>query len=100
MARTTSPTKRLLISKANAFMVASTAVASFVLIFTLVAGKSLSSQAAYQSQVINLKKKALKQLQTDLAARDRLVRSYKAFIAEDPNLLGGDPAGSGSKDGD
>lgn len=100
MARTTSPTKRLMISKANAVIVISTAAASFVLVFTLVAGKSLSSQAAYQNRVINLKEKALTQLKNDLEARDSLARSYKAFLAEDPNLLAGDPAGTGPKDGD
>jgi hypothetical protein len=81
-------------------MVFATAAAAFVLIFALVAGKSLVSQLNYQNRVIGAKKIALKQLRADLAARDTLQDSYNEFIADDPNVLGGDPKGSGDKDGD
>ena len=100
MARTTSFTKRSLINKANSTMVVATAAAAFVLVFALVAGKSLVGQMSYQNRVIGIKKTALKQLQADLEARDSLQQSYKAFIAESPNVLGGDPKGTGDKDGD
>lgn len=100
MARTTSFTKRSLINKANSTIVIATAVAAFVLVFTLVAGKSLLSQMTYQNKVIGIKKDALEQLKVDLAARDALQTSYKAFIDDDPNVLGGNPAGKEDKDGD
>src|SRR5688572_10565455 len=100
MARTTSFTKRSLISKANSTIVIATSAAAFVLIFALVAGKSLAGQAAYQNRVIDAKQKALTQLRADLEARDSLAESYKDFVAADPNVLGGNPATTGGKDGD
>jgi hypothetical protein len=100
MARTTSFTKRSLINKANSTIVIATAVAAFVLVFALVAGKSLLGQMAYQNKVIGVKKEALKQLNADLAARDGLETAYKAFIDDDPNVLGGNPDGKKDGDGD
>jgi len=100
MARTTSFTKRSLISKANSTMVFATTAAAFVLVFSLIAGKSLLGQMTYQNRVINTKKKALQQLNADIAARDSLQASYKKFVADDPNLLGGSISGSTDKDGD
>lgn len=100
MARTTSFTKRTLISKANSAMVIATTLAAFVLVFALVAGKSLAGQVGYQNRVIDTKKVALTQLKADLDARDSLQESYKAFVAENPNVLGGDPEATGDKDGD
>jgi hypothetical protein len=100
MARTTSFTKRSLINKANSSIVIATTAAAFVLIFTVIAGKSLVSQMSYQNRVISAKKDALAQLQADLAARDSLQKSYTAFVAEDPNVLGGGIDGTGPNDGD
>lgn len=100
MARTTSFTKRSLINKANSTMVIATATAAFVLVFALVAGKSLLNQMGYQNRVIAAKKTALKQLMADLEARDSLQQSYKAFVDDDPNVLGGNPQATGDKDGD
>lgn len=100
MARTNSFTKRTLISKANSTMVIATTFAAFILIFALVAGKSLITQVGYQNRVIDAKKKALTQLEADLEARDSLEKSYKAFVAEDPNVLLGSVEGAGDKDGD
>ncbi len=100
MARTTSLTKRSLISKANSTIVTATAVSAFVLIFSLIASKALFSQMAYQNRVIDAKKEAVAQLKENLEARDSLVTSYKSFVDRPQNLLGGDPSGSGPQDGD
>lgn len=100
MARTTAFTKRALIGKANSSMVVATTAAAFVLVFGLVAGKALLSQMSYQNRVISAKKTALTQLNTDLGARDSLQSSYNSFVAENPNVLGGNPAGTADKDGD
>ncbi|HSX07992.1 MAG TPA: hypothetical protein VLG11_03815 [Candidatus Saccharimonadales bacterium] len=100
MARTVSLTKRTLISKANRRIVASTAIAAFVVIFALIASKSLLSQAGYQNRVISGKKKAVAQLKADLSARDSLVGSYKAFVGTPQNIIGGNPQGTGQQDGD
>jgi Pilus assembly protein, PilO. len=100
MARTTSLTKRSLINKANSTIVATTALAAFVVVFALVAGNSLVGQIAYQNRVINAKKQALNTLKADLQARDSLVESYKEFVADEVNVLGGVAKGTGERDGD
>lgn len=100
MARTTSFTKRSLIGKANSTMVLATSVAAFVLVFTLLAGKSLLGQMGYQNKVISEKKKALQQIESNIQAVDSLKNSYKDFVTEDPNVLGGNPDGDGPQDGD
>lgn len=93
-------TKRSLINKANSTIVIATSVAAFVVIFSLVAAKTLLSQAAYQNRVITAKKTAVTQLKADLAARDGLVTSYKAFVSTPTNVIGGSPNGTGPQDGD
>jgi hypothetical protein len=95
-----SNTKRSLIGKANSTIVLSTAIAAFLVIFCLVAAKTLLSQANYQNRVIGAKKDAVKQLKDNLSARDSLVGSYKAFVDTPQNVLGGDPDGTGPQDGD
>jgi len=100
MARTTSFTKRSLISKANSTILIATTLAAFVLVFALIAGKSLLGQSAYQGRVIDAKKTALKTLKDDLAARDKLQESYNSFVAQNPNAIGGTPDGTGPQDGD
>jgi len=100
MARTTSFTKRTLISKANSSMVVATSIAAFVLVFGLVGGKALLSQMGYQNKVIDAKKEALAQIEEDQEAVDSLKNSYNDFVSQDPNVLGGNPKGSGPQDGD
>lgn len=100
MAKTASLTKRTLITKANSRIVLSSGIAAFVVVFTLIAAKTLVSQASYQNRVIDAKKKALATLQSDLNARDSLVSSYKSFVDTPQNVLGGNPEGAGDKDGD
>lgn len=100
MARITSSTKRSLITKANSTMVVTTGVAAFLVVFCLVASKTLLSQANYQNKIIGAKKDAVSQLKDNLSARDSLVSSYKSFVNTPQNVLGGDPNGTGPQDGD
>jgi hypothetical protein len=100
MARTASFTKRALISKANSTIVVATAVAAFIVVFAGFASKALFDQAAYQNKVISTKKKALATLNADIAAVDSLKESYTAFVNTPTNVLGGNPQGTGDKDGD
>jgi len=93
-------TKRMLIDKANARIVAYVSVAAFILVFSLVATKTLVSQAAYQNRVISKKRTAVNQLKTDIAATGQLKTAYKAFTGTPQNVLGGNPDGTGSQDGD
>lgn len=100
MARTTSITKRTLITKANRNVVIATAAAAFVLIFALVAGRDMVTQIAYQQRVIDAKKDALATAQADLEALDSLEQSYRQFVSANPNVLAGNRDGSGELDGD
>lgn len=100
MAKLQLSTKRALIDKANSKIVAVTAVAAFMVVFTLVSSKALISQAAYQNRVISAKKTAVAQLKTDIQSTNSLVTAYKAFVSTPQNVLGGNPSGTGPKDGD
>ncbi len=92
--------KRVQVNKTTALIVIVIAVASFVTVFSLVASKALLSQRNYQSRVIAEKEKAKKQLDANLKSVTILQTQYKAFENTSENLLGGNPAGNGDKDGD
>lgn len=100
MPTNTASTKRLLIDKANARIVVYVSVAAFILIFSMVATKTLIGQANYQNKVISRKKTARNQLNADIQATDQLKTSYDAFTSTAQNVIGGDPGGSGPNDGD
>lgn len=91
--------KRALIDKANSSIVIITSVAAFIFVFSLVATKTLISQAAYQNRVIDAKKSALTQLKTDISAVNSLKSSYAAFNSTPQNVIGGNSTGTGAKDG-
>lgn len=92
-------TKRLLIDKANTRIVIYVSVAAFILVFSLVATKTLVGQATYQNRVIGKKRTAVNQLKSDIAATSTLKTSYKAFVGTTQNVLGGNPQGLGAQDG-
>ena len=100
MAAPTNSTKRSLINQANKMMVAAVAAASFITIFSLVASKALLSQQGYQARVTAQKEKAVKQLKANVNAVNGLQTAYKAFVNTPENVLGGNPNGTGDKDGD
>ena len=81
-------------------MVLAVGIASFVVIFSLVACKALLSQHSYQKRVIKEKNTAAKQLKENIDAVKSLVISYQNFISTPENVLGGNPSGKGDKDGD
>jgi hypothetical protein len=93
------PTKRLKIDKANTVLVASIAVSAAVIVFTLVASKTLVSQYNYQNRVIGAKRAADTQLKTDVTAATSLINSYKNFVNTPTNVLGGSSTGSNTNDG-
>ena len=99
MANPALSTKRALIDKANTRIVVYVSVAAFILVFTLVATKTLISQAAYQNRVISAKRVAVDQLKSDISASTQLKSSYDAFVGTTQNALGGNPTGSGPQDG-
>jgi hypothetical protein len=92
--------KQLMINKANGRIVAVTSIASFIVVFCLVASFTLFGQLNYQNRVIGKKKEAYKQLQNDLTNINSLIDSYNTFASGPQNILGGDPDGTGPQDGD
>lgn len=99
MATTVPSTKRALINRANTRIVIYVSAAAFILVFSLVATKTLISQAAYQNRVISSKRVAVNQLKSDIVATSRLESAYNAFVSTPQNVLGGNPNSNGSQDG-
>ena len=99
MAQTGKSIKRNLISKANTTIVAVTAGACFIVVFSLVASLTLVDQFKYQNKVISSKRHARDVLKDDIAATKELTTSYQAFTSTTQNVLGGDPNGQGAQDG-
>jgi len=93
-------TKRLAIGKAQTEMMVTVAVAAFITIFCLVASSSLWSQRGYQNRVIARADAANKQLKANVTAVQALVSSYKDFVNQPLNIIGGSSTGSGDNDGD
>lgn len=100
MAQPQPSTKRIKIDKANTTMITIVAVATFVVIFSLVSAKVLFSQLAYQNRVIDAKKTAVSQLKTDKGTVANLATAYAAFEGTPQNILGGNPNGNNQNDGD
>lgn len=92
--------KHLQISKANARIVAIIALAAFLTTFSLLASRALLNQRSYHARVISEKSQASARLKDNLEAVQSLQSSYGQFIAGSPNLIGGDPKGTGDRDGD
>jgi len=92
-------TKRGLVLKANSAIVIVTSVAAFIIIFLLVASKTLFGQAAYQNRIASQKKAALVQIKADIASSKGLVSSYDTFNKVPVNIIGGNSVGSGPNDG-
>lgn len=93
-------TKRIAIDKAYATLVIAVAASAFVVVFSLVASKAMLDQRAYQSKVISKKEAALKTLESNIVAADKLTNSYNEFIGATTNILGGNPKGDADRDGD
>lgn len=92
--------KRELINKANSNMVAVTAVGAFLIVFSLVATRTLWVQSSYKAKVIKKKEAAVKQLEENKAAVEKLKVTYTTFNDTPNNIIGGNPKGSGDRDGD
>lgn len=92
--------KRAQIDKANLTMVVAVAIAAFITVFSLISVKALWSRQSYQSLVIEKREKARDQLIANVDEAKKLTESYKVFVASTENVIGGNPTGSGQKDGD
>lgn len=92
--------KRLQISKSQATTIGFIAGAVFIAIFSLVSSRALFNQSNYQRKVIQKKEEARDTIEQNIDTSGDLVQSYQEFIASSPNMLDGNPAGTGEKDGD
>ncbi len=92
--------KRLAIVKTNGKMVSMISVASFVTIFSLMAAKSVFSQISYQSRVIAADQQTNRQLSSDISSANKLVSSYKSFVSQPTNVIGGNSQTTGGNNGD
>lgn len=88
------------ITKSQSAIVLSTALAAFLLVFAVVASKSLVDQISYNNRVIETKRKASNQLRSNAQTAQQLLASYKTFVGTNTNVIGGDPKGSTARDGD
>ena len=93
-------TKRIQIDKANLTIVVVVSLTVFITVFSLVASKALLSQRSYQARVIAAREKARDQLKKNLDATGPLTTAYQSFVAEPENVIGGNAAGTGERDGD
>lgn len=91
--------KRVLIDKTNTTVVIVVSVAVFITVFSLVATKTLISQAAYQNRVISAKRTAVSQLKADIDATQDLKQRYEAFVSTTTNAIGGSASGTQGRDG-
>lgn len=90
---------RTLIDKANKSLILTVGTATFVVIFSLIALKTLLSQAAYQNRVISKKREAVKVLKSDISVSQQLASAYQAFQSTSNNSIGGLTDGTGPRDG-
>ena len=95
-----SSLKRIQIDKANTTMVGAIAAAAFIVVFSLVASNALWNKRAFQAKVISEKETAVAQLNANLETVDELVVAYTAFTQTGDNVIGGNPEGTGDRDGD
>lgn len=100
MANLRFSTKRLQISKANARLVMVVSVAAFVTAFSLVIAQSLFVTRSFQARLISEKEKAVNQLIENKQAVSNLAGAYNEFVSRPENIIGGNPAGKGDRDGD
>lgn len=92
--------KRIAIDKTNASLMVIVSITVFVVIFSIVATRALYSQLTYQSKVINAKEKTLKITEKNLQEVQRLETAYQEFAGSTENSIGGNPKGSGDRDGE
>jgi hypothetical protein len=92
--------KRLQIDKANTSIVIAVGIAAFALTFALVSARSLISKQSYQNKVVEQRELARDQLNTNIAAVDDLKTKYAEFVSRPENIIKGNSAGTGERDGD
>jgi hypothetical protein len=94
-----TPKHLLLLDKAYSTMTLILCFTIFVFVSSITASYQLVKQSKYQSRVIAEKDKALKIVKQNNDEVKKLTLAYNGFTNEPINLLGGNPVGTGPKDG-
>jgi hypothetical protein len=94
MAKLNFSAKHVAINKANTQIVAVVGLASFIVVFCLVASKAVFSQYEYQSRVIKAATAADDQLKANISTYSNLVQSYDKFDTKNPITLANTVPGS------
>jgi cell division protein FtsB len=81
--------KHLQIAKANNLMFIVVALASVLIVFSLISAKTLMGVSSYQHKALKAKHDAIKKLQANIKAADALKKQYDTFENQNPNVLGG-----------
>lgn len=100
MKRPTLSAKRIAIDKTNASLLIIVSVSAFLVVFSIVATRALYSQLTYQSKVINKKEATLKLVEKNIEEVAKLNTAYQEFANATENAIGGNPKGSGDRDGE
>lgn len=80
--------KRLQIDKDQARIVTMLAISSAILVFSLVASRTLISKMLHQNRVIAAEETALEQLNTNIEELDKLQSAYRTFEDSPESVLG------------
>lgn len=92
--------KRLQLDKSNKTMYLTLVVCSIATALSLVALRSFTSEATYYRRIVSKKEKAVSVLKKNESALATLQASYRDFVEQDPNALGGRLSGVADRDGD
>lgn len=92
--------RRVQIDKDNTYIFVAVASAAACLIFSLVATQALWKQAGYNNRVKKEMETTRNILRTNLSNLESLESSYKAFVEQPTNIIGGSSTGTGDRDGD
>lgn len=74
-------------------------IASVIVVFCLVASRTLLSEAAHQRRVVNGRNQAIAQLKANINDLNTLSGQYQAFDTQSTNIIGGNAKGTGPNDG-
>ncbi len=94
MAKLNFSAKHVAINKANTQIVIIVGLASFIVVFCLIASKAVFSQYQYQSRVIKAATTADNQLKSNIDAYKSLTKAYEKFDTTNPITLANTVAGS------
>lgn len=92
--------KHNIIEKDSSRILIAVGMAVFVSVFSIFATRALISQSLYNQRVISKKEEARNALIANKANAQLLAESYALFQNEAVNIVGGNPSGTGPRDGD